>query len=143
LTVGADVFLDTNVILYAALGRAHAQERFERARQIVLTEDYCTSGQVLAEFYVNVQNKRKAARPLTPQKAQEWVRVLARKPCQPVDEHVVRGGMEKAQRYQISYWDGAILAAAERLGASTLYTEDLNHGQSYGSVRVINPFLEH
>ncbi len=41
---------------------------------------------------------------------------------------------------QIQYWDAAILVAAMRLGARVLYTEDLNHGQTYGSVRVENPF---
>lgn len=43
--------------------------------------------------------------------------------------------------YQISYWDAAILAAAEELGCTKLYTEDLNHGQTYESVQVINPFV--
>ncbi|WP_245435947.1 hypothetical protein [Mesorhizobium tamadayense] len=47
------------------------------------------------------------------------------------------------QHYEISYWDGAIIAAAERLGVKTLYTEDLNHGQAYGSVVAINPFRSH
>ena len=45
-----------------------------------------------------------------------------------------------AQRFQISYWDAAIIAAAEISGCDAVYSEDLNHGQSYGSVRVINPF---
>ena len=45
-----------------------------------------------------------------------------------------------SERYRISFWDACVLAAAERLGAPILYTEDLNHGQSYGSVRVDNPF---
>lgn len=43
-------------------------------------------------------------------------------------------------RYKISYWDSAMIAACERLKATTLYTEDLNHGQIYGTVTVINPF---
>lgn len=134
-----EVFLDTNILLYAALGRKHAGDRLERAREIVLTEDYCTSGQVLAEFYHNVI--RKGPKPLTPDKAREWVRVIAMKPCQPITPEVVVSGIDHARRYQISYWDGAIIAAAERLGARILYSEDLNHGQTYGSVRVENPFL--
>ena len=40
----------------------------------------------------------------------------------------------------ISYWDAAILVAAEALGARTVYSEDLNDGQQYGQVRVVNPF---
>jgi predicted nucleic acid-binding protein len=39
--------------------------------------------------------------------------------------------------------DAALLAAAERLGAPIFCTEDLNHNQFYGSVRAVNPFLEH
>ena len=48
--------------------------------------------------------------------------------------------MEVSRRFRIRYWDGAIVAAAEALGAATLYTEDLNNGQLYGSVRAVNPF---
>ena len=53
---------------------------------------------------------------------------------------MVRTAVDYAQRFKISYWDAAIIAATERLGAPILHTEDLNDGQSYGSVRVINPF---
>jgi len=45
-------------------------------------------------------------------------------------------------RYKLSYWDSAIIAAAVELGCQTVYSEDLNHGQSYAGVRVINPFVE-
>ena len=139
MIANTEVFLDTNILLYAALGRGHAADRLERAREIVLTEDYCTSGQVLAEFYHNAI--KKGPTPLSPDKAREWVRVIALKPCQPVTPEVVVAGIDKTRRYQLSYWDGAIIAAAERLGAKVLYSEDLNHGQTYGSVRVENPFL--
>ncbi len=44
------------------------------------------------------------------------------------------------RRFQLSHWDSTILAAAQELGCHTLYSEDLNHGQSYDGLRVINPF---
>ena len=47
-----------------------------------------------------------------------------------------------SRRYQINYWDGAILAAARSLGCDAVYSEDLSAGQDYGGLRVINPFLE-
>jgi predicted nucleic acid-binding protein len=139
LIANTEVFLDTNILLYAALGRDHAGHRWDRAREIALTEDYCTSGQVLAEFY-NIAT-RKGAPPLLPDKAREWVRVIAMKPCQPITSEVVVAGIDHARRYQLSYWDGTIIAAAERIGAKLLFSEDLTHGQTYGSVRVENPFL--
>ena len=57
------------------------------------------------------------------------------------DYPLIVAGIETALRFGVSYWDGAIIAAAERLGAPILYTEDLNHGQRYGSVQAVNPFL--
>ena len=140
MTVGAEVFLDTNILLYAAMGRDNAPDRFQVSRRIVLEEDYSTSGQVLAEFYHNAV--RNGTRPLTPNQAREWVRTIARKPCQVMDARLVAEGADLAERYDISYWDGAIIAAAERLGAKTLYTDDFEHQQTYGSVTAINPFIE-
>ncbi len=138
MIASTEVFLDTNVLIYAALGSVDAPEKYERAVEL-LTTRFGLSGQVLAEFYVNAQ--RKGSVPLTAEEAKEWVYRLSKKAFQPVDYAVIRGGIENARRYQISYWDGAIIAAAERLGARVLYSEDLSHGQTYGSVRVENPFL--
>ncbi len=136
---GVDLFLDSNVLLYAAGGRAQAPNKHERALE-VLTMEFGLSTQVLAEFYTNAV--RKGPSPLTPEVAKQWVANLAKKPCQPIDANLVRAGIEISQRYRISYWDGAIVAAAEALGATTLYSEDLNDGQVYGTVKVVNPFLE-
>ena len=52
----------------------------------------------------------------------------------------MRIAIEQSERYAISYWDAAILVAADALGAHTVYSEDLNDGQQYGRVRVVNPF---
>jgi predicted nucleic acid-binding protein len=50
--------------------------------------------------------------------------------------------VELSLRHGLSCRDGAIVAAAATLEAPTLYTEDLQHGQRFGRVRVVNPFLE-
>jgi predicted nucleic acid-binding protein len=44
-------------------------------------------------------------------------------------------------RYDISFWDALIVQAAEQTGASILYSEDLSHGQAYGSVEVVDPLI--
>ena len=95
---------------------------------------------MLQEFYVTVV--RKVETPLSPTEALEWIEQLAAFPCQSLDPGLVKLGVEISQRYRISYWDGAIVAAAEALGARTLFTEDLNHDQTYGSIRVLNPFID-
>ncbi|ESZ26258.1 PIN domain-containing protein [Mesorhizobium sp. L2C084A000] len=137
----ADCFLDTNILVYAAIGHKAERAKYERAVELIAKEDYSTSAQVLQEFYVNVTKRAEVT--LAPAKAAEWVAAISMKPCQDLDSAVVMQGIANAQRYQISYWDGAIIAAAERLGVKILYTEDLNHGQSYGSVVAMNPFRNH
>jgi predicted nucleic acid-binding protein len=72
-----------------------------------------------------------------------WLLFLGNCPLLPVDEAYVRTGLDIARRHGISYYDAALLGAAERIGAPVFYTEDLNHNQVYGSVRAINPFLEY
>lgn len=141
MIAGSDVFLDANILIYAARGRLDAPEKYAVAKRIVMEEDYCTSSQVLAEFYVN--STRQSAEALSDAEAKVWVETIAMKPCQPVDDKLIMRAIDISQKFQTSYWGGAIIAAAEKLGAKTLYTEDLNHGQSYGSVRAINPFKPH
>jgi predicted nucleic acid-binding protein len=110
-----------------------------KANALIRAEDFGISGQVLMEFYNAVTTK--GGRPLTPDEAFSWVERFARLPLIPVDSMLVMKGIVLSERYRISHWDGAIVAAAETLGAEILYTEDLNHGQTYGSVRVENPFI--
>lgn len=139
MIAGAEVFLDTHILIYAAQGRRVAPEKREIARNIILQGRYGTSGQVLAEFFSLATQK--GVRPLSMETAARWVRTLAKKPCQSIDPPLVLAAVALSERYRISYRDAAIIAAAERLGAKVVYSENLNHGQTYGSVRVENPFL--
>lgn len=135
----ADVFLDTNVLVYAATGTGKDERKRRRALELIESADFATSAQVLQEFFVTVV--RKAARPLSAEQALGWIEQLIVFPCQDIDHRLVRIAIEKSERFEISYWDAAILAAAEALGAETVYSEDLNAGQRYGRVRVVNPFV--
>ena len=134
-----DCFLDTNVLIYAALGKGLQEPKRKIAHDLMVNAKFGTSTQVIQEFYANAI--RKALRPLTPDEALEWVNKLELQECAIVDKTLIRIAIQLSQRYRINYWDGAILAAAERLGAPIVYTEDLNHGQSYGPIQVLNPFL--
>lgn len=134
----ARVFFDTNVLVYAALGTGKDEQKRKRALELIESEDFGTSAQVLQEFFVTVA--KKASRPLSAAQALEWIEQWTAFPCQSIDHQLVRIAIERSERYAISYWDAAILVAAEALGAHTVYSEDLNDGQLYGQVRVVNPF---
>jgi predicted nucleic acid-binding protein len=125
-------------LVYAAVGTGRDEPKRRRALDPIESEDFGTSAQVLQEFHVTVV--RKAARPLSAAQALEWIEQWKAFPCKAIDHRLVRIAIEQSERYVISYWDAAILAAAEALGASTVYSEDLNDGQRYGQVRVVNPF---
>jgi predicted nucleic acid-binding protein len=129
-------FIDANVLVYAATAARVDGRKWAIAHVVLELDSAWVSGQVLAEFY-NV-----AQRSLHQGQMDAWLTRLSVLPCIPVDAALVLEGVRMARRYQLSYWDGAILAAAERAEAKVLYSEDLNDGQLYGAVRVENPFRD-
>lgn len=133
-----DSFLDTNVLVYAAVSDPAEADKQETALTLIEREEFALSAQVLQEFFVTVT--RKLERPLSSLQAMEWIEQWAAFPCIAIDAALVKIAVEISQRYRISYWDGAVIAAAQKAGAAIVYSEDLNDGQAYGSVRVINPF---
>ena len=61
-------------------------------------------------------------------------------PILPVTEELVFAAIDMKNRFQISYWDAAIIAAAKQLGCERIFSEDLNDGQDYAGVVIENPF---
>lgn len=135
-----ECFLDTNVLVYAASASRNEAAKRQRALQLVQESDFGLSAQVLQEFYVTVTRKMK--RPMAPELAVALMDEYRVFPTVPTDYPLVVSAGELSVKYGISYWDAAIIAAAQVLEADTLYTEDLNHGQRYETVRVVNPFRE-
>lgn len=134
--MNAECFIDTNIFVYAI--DPEAKYKHLRSLELIETADFGLSAQVLQEFFVTVT--RKLAMPISPSDAMAYIDRLTEFPVVPIDSAVVVEGMRNSVKFQLSFWDGAILAAAQLLGASSLYTEDLNHGQSYGGVVAINPY---
>ncbi len=99
------------------------------------------SVQVLAEFYHQATRRSRPNR-LNHNEAIRFIDCLAALPIQPVTTGVFRRATELSNRFGISYWDGAILAAAAAIGCDAVYSEDMSHQQDYGGIRVINPFRE-
>ncbi|MGO4880577.1 MAG: PIN domain-containing protein [Bryobacteraceae bacterium] len=131
-------FFDTNILLYLYGGgdpakRAKAAEVFHaqtRAAQAVV------STQVVQEFYAVATRKLGIERDV----AGRIVRGLLDLPLVVIDADSILTALAIQERYQISFWDALIVAAADSAGAQVLYTEDLNDGQQYGQVVVRNPF---
>ncbi len=134
------VFLDSNVLVYAAATKTSEPRKWERAVDAMQANDFGLSGQVLAEFVSVV--RRKARPPLSDDELDGWLDRLGVLEVAPVDADLVRRGLAISRRCKLAYYDGAILAAAERLGCGTVLSEDMADGQTFGSVTVRNPFKE-
>jgi predicted nucleic acid-binding protein len=137
-----DYFLDTNILVYA-FDRS-AGEKHTLAAQLVegcwKNENGCLSIQVLQEFFVTVT--RKIATPLEPATARQIVADLAHWRMQAPDASDLLQAIDLQQNYQFSFWDAMVVQSAAGLGCKRLLSEDLNHGQVYGDLEVINPFRE-
>ena len=136
--MSVECFFDTNVLVYAASAATEDERKRNAALELVRNEDFGLSTQVLQEFYVTVTRKMRI--PIEPTEALALLDLYRSFPLALTDYPLIVSGIETSLRYRISYWDGAIIAAAQSLGAQVLFTEDLAHGQRYGSVRVVNPF---
>lgn len=137
-----DYFLDTNILVYAfdrSAGYKHSL-----ASQLVEAcwenENGCTSIQVLQEFFVTVT--RKIAAPLQDSVAKQIVADLAQWRLHSPEAGDLLQAIDLQQNYQLAFWDAQVIQSATSLGCKQLLSEDLNHGQLYGGVKVINPFKD-
>ncbi len=135
----APVFVDSNVFLYAldeADPRKQQAARNWRA-ELWRNRRGRVSFQVLGEFYVNAVRKQPAARDEVRAEVRDllaWNPVIA-------DAVLLEQGWKIQDRYQFSYWDALIVAAAKVCGCHYLLTEDMQSGQKLDGIEVVNPFL--
>ncbi len=140
ICMSGKIFLDTNVLVYAHDSEPTAKR--EISRNLIFDSlrngNSVISPQVLSEFFVTVTQK--IATPISAEQAKKVIMRLAVMTTVDIDVTMVIRAIEIKGHYQLSYWDGLIIAAAERARCASVYTEDLSANQSYGSVTAINPF---
>ena len=134
-------FIDTNVLLYAACDVPRETDKRRRALGLLAEPDLALSVQVLQEFYHQATRRSRQGR-LTLEQALTFLEPLRFFPIQQLTPAIFDRAVAISRRFRISYWDGAIIAAARSLGCDAVYSEDLSSEQDYGGLRVINPFLE-
>lgn len=134
-------FLDTNILVYAVSRRLEDARKSAIARAIIRPSGQAVSLQVLQEFYRVATHPKKLG--YTHQEAvlfcDGW-----RQAFTVLEPTLIffDTSLELCARYQTSYFDAAILAAAVQSGCQTLFSEDLNDSQYYAGVQVVNPFRE-
>jgi predicted nucleic acid-binding protein len=132
-------FLDTNVLVYAydlsSPGKQSLAKEFVRR---AIAGDGVISSQVLAELSAVLLHK------LSPPAPAKSVKTIldALNPIKLIapDADLIRRAVEAHETYHVHFYDGMIIAAAERAGCARLLSEDLNNGQQYFGIPVSNPF---
>ena len=135
-------FLDTNILVYA-YDRSAGQKHSQAAQWVQAcweNENGCLSLQVLQEFFVTVT--RKIAAPLDAQTARQIVADLAQWRLHTPNAGDLLHAIDLQQNFRLAFWDAQVIQSAASLGCKQLLSEDLNHGQAYGEVQVINPLKE-
>jgi predicted nucleic acid-binding protein len=133
------IFVDTNVLLYALddadLKKQSAARRWRA--ELWRSRHGRISFQVLQEFYANVVKKW----PESIDEARIEIKdLLAWQPVT-VGISILENGWKIQDRYQLSFWDSMIVAAAKAASCRYLLTEDLQANQDLDGVIVMNPFL--
>jgi predicted nucleic acid-binding protein len=136
------IFVDTNILVYAH--DADAGEKQAAAAQALAdlweSRNGILSSQVLQELYITLT--RKLTSPVTGNVARRLIRNYLTWDLVLNDGAIILYAGEIADNYQLSFWDGLIVAAAYSKNAAIILTEDMNHGQVVEGIRIENPFLK-
>jgi predicted nucleic acid-binding protein len=128
-------FFDTNIFLYARDRRYPLKQTI--ATEILLAADKVViSTQVVQEFYSAATRKLR----MNPAEAATAAEALCNLTMVTVGHLEILRAIGIERRHHTSFWDALIVSAAETAGATILFTEDLAHGQRFGSIQIINPF---
>ena len=133
-------FVDTNVLVYAFDSSAGIKQKAAKTllERVWQTGTGCLSVQVLQEFFVTVT--RRVARPLSVDEAADRIREFAAWRVFSPTVTDVLAAIDLQKQARLSFWDAMVVRAAAESGCDTLWTEDLNDGQTIRGVHIRNPF---
>ena len=134
-------FLDTNIFIYAQDGRDKRKQKVAATliRKLIEQRSGVISTQVIQEF-CNAGRKPdiNLATPIVMETIRFVLRpLLAQRPS--IEFYI--DTLELSSRNSLSFYDALIIQAALDMGCDTLYSEDLQHGQKFGKLTIVNPFI--
>ena len=137
--------IDTNVLVYRFDTRF--PEKQEVAREIlrngILEDSVRIPHQSIVEFVAAVTRNIRGHVILNQADAlREAEELLKQFLVLYPDETMLRLAIRGCATYQLSWFDAHLWAYAEHYGLAEIFTEDLQHDRFYGTVRVVNPFVD-
>ena len=134
------VFLDTNVLVYLFANEDPGRQQLAERLYLRTAADGATviSTQVLQEFFSVATRTMRS--PISPISARLALQEFTQHHVVQVTPRMVLLAAGRSASDQLSIWDALILEAALAGGCRTLYSEDFQHGRTFGSLRVVDPF---
>jgi len=134
------IFIDTNILIYT-LDQKNIEKR-DMARKIVkkVVESHqpVISTQVIKEFYVVASNKLKA----DPIIVKNIIHNFHNMEIVNNDLDLIEQAIDISILSTLSFWDSLVIAAAEKANCEYVLSEDLNSGQNYRGIKLLNPFIK-
>ena len=134
------IFIDTNIFVYTLDKKDEIKQDKARLilKKIVELHQPVISTQVIKEFYVISTNKLKADHFIVKNIIHNFRNIETVNN----DLELIEQAIDISVISQISFWDSLIIAAAEKSSCEFVFSEDLNPGQTYRGVMVVNPFIK-
>ena len=139
--MSAEFFLDTNVFVYQldTTDRIKHDTAERIVRDALALDNACISYQVVQEC-LNVA-LRKAAVTLSLEAARSYLdTVLSPLMKVAASDDLYHRALDVRARWKFGFYDSLIVAGALAAGCSTLFSEDLQHGQRIEALTIVNPF---
>ena len=134
------IFIDTNILVYSIDQKNEDKKQKSRRtlKKIIESHQPVISTQVIKEFYVVSTNKLKA----DPIVVKNIIHNFHNMEIVNNDLELIEQAIDISVISQLSFWDALIIAAAEKANCEFVFSEDLNSGQTYRGVMVINPLVK-
>ncbi len=132
-------FIDSNIIVYANDRQAGTKQdqAIDIVQRLIRGRHGVISTQVMQEYAQVALSKLSQDSAVILRQ----LRLLERLIVSPLTAKTTRRAVEIVAAYRISFWDANIVAAAEAAECDFILSEDLNTGQFYAGLQVINPFV--
>lgn len=139
--MSADVFIDTNVFVYHLDGADPRKQAIAEdiVRSALRDEEACISYQVVQECLNVIGAKARLA--FTVEQSHAYLdAVLLPLLRVGASANLFRRALDVRARWQLSFYDALIVAAALAAGCKHLLSEDLQHGLRVESLTIVDPF---
>ena len=134
------IFIDTNILVYTLDQKNIVKRDMARkiVKKVVESHQPVISTQVIKEFYVVASNKLKA----DPIVVKNIIHNFHNMEIVNNDLDLIEQAIDISILSQLSFWDSSIIAAAEKANCEYVLSEDLNSGQNYRGIKLLNPFIK-